>query len=160
MGKTFTEYAELLKQETGIDVLKTDLKNIVFDPDHGFVKFSVDGGLLLVELVSGDASYWVNWAITYCKTNNLTAIKAGYLRNIYAYIRLLNYSILEDTTINGTHYIRCSTDNNRLVFITQNNLGNKTIWVGMLFLNILATTTIADFLPIYQRLAKRRFYNG
>lgn len=160
MSKTFIEYAELLNQETGIDVLKTDLKNIVFDPDHGFVKFSVDGGLLLLELLSGDASYWVNWALTYCKANNLAAFKGGCSRNIYAYIRLLNSPILEDTTINNTHYIRCSTNNNRLILITQNNLGNETTWVVMFFLNILATTTIADFLPIYQRLAKRRFYNG
>lgn len=98
--KTLEEWIKIYEEKTGDTHTVPKGFKLLYLPDRGYAAFAFnkeDSALMIYE-VCGDAKFWHDTGVLYCKQNGLRDIITLCTRNIRSYIRFWNWQIEEEFT--------------------------------------------------------------
>lgn len=133
-SRTLEEWIKFYEDKTGDPVLLPVGFQMFWLAERGFCQYKIDveGKMLIIYQVSGDAKFWHDMGEVICLANNLDYMATICTRNIKAYIRFWQWSIVEEFDINNQKRFICKDINGRKVVITHqgiNDKGNPTYYV-------------------------------
>ena len=131
-AKTFSEWVELFERKTGDKYCCPDGYHVYYLPDRGYCQFKVDGNMLLIYGLCGDAKFWRDLAEVFAQDMGLTALGTICTRPPLPYIRFWGWKIVREEE-NG-EFVRywCKDKEGRRVVLTPKHVeenGDVTYWV-------------------------------
>ena len=142
---SFAYYLKLYKDKTGFEVSNKDLLHLKFHPEYGFSNITPykQYNTVYIGPTSGNSKYWISYAEKIAMSIDATTVKGILLRNVYAWIRWFNASMLEEGNYNDTHYILCKDSIDRLILLEELSNGAH---LATVFLYKKAPATLSDLI--------------
>ena len=132
-ARTITEWAKLYEDKTGDKAELPAGFKLYFLPERGFAMYKPDetGKIMLIYRVCGDAKFWHDVAEIIAYQLGLKCFATIITRNVKAYIRFWNWTIVEETTIDSQKRFLCHDNQGREVIITHKGIqknGEPSYW--------------------------------
>lgn len=132
--KTLKDWIKFYEDKTGDSVSLLDGFQMYWLAERGFCQYKIDieGKMLIIYQVSGDAKFWHDMGEIICLANNLDYMSTICTRNINAYMRFWKWEVAEEFNVNNQKRFICKDVHGRKVIITHqgiNDKGNPTYYV-------------------------------
>lgn len=126
-ARTLEEWIRLYEKTTGdeVDVPKGFV--IYYLPERGFalLKADMDGEMVIIYHVCGDAKFWRDMAELLAAANELKYLATICTRNIDAYIRFWHWQVVKEYNQNNHKRYICQDTSGRKVVITHRGFNEK-----------------------------------
>lgn len=134
-SKSLQEWVDMYERKTGEKVILPPGFVMYWLPKRGFAQFKVDkeGSILMIHMVCGDIHYWHDTALLMCMQNDIDHISTVCTRDVYAYMRMFGWNVVEEFDKDGDKRFICRDEAGCKVIITQRTRADDgkshTYWV-------------------------------